>query len=426
MTRIVRWLTFMFAGFAPLLPAIQILPGISMLPYLDLLVFLPGTLVGGWHLLSQKYRLELLPIGVLCFLLLAGVTWTKPTEIGRALLLIASFGVTLSLSGLTSRREEWMHGAHIYLWSTAFSVVVLFTNWLNQGNPRFGALYNRVGTRILEPNVTAIHLGFACLLILTIAFSAEKRLWSLSGSAHLLLLPVFVGAFLLTGSRGAFFALIGSLLVMIFWIQGRTLNKFVLYSAYALVWSAVLLVVTPNPIRARLTLANVETVGDRLPIWTTGIEVVLSAERMLVLGAGTGGAAEAIAAYNPQLAISRVGDDGILRANAHSGYVEWLVSFGLVGIIVALVVSISLLARASRVDRGQPLAFGMSLIAFFFITSFSLIAYRLGPVSIACGALTLGYLYYQRDENNSPPRRRTINKLRLRGRRSRIVNRGAI
>jgi O-antigen ligase len=144
--------------------------------------------------------------------------------------------------------------------------------------------------------------------------------------------------------------------------------------------------------------SSTKNLGGRIDIWRAALEASTSDAGMLLIGAGTGGADHAIGTANPDLHIAKVGEHDVLRANAHNGYLYWLVSFGVIGLCVATVALAVIASYAVGNDWRLGMGAGSAMMAFFLLTSVTLIASRLEITSIALSALTLGYILPTHEE----------------------------
>jgi O-antigen ligase len=141
----------------------------------------------------------------------------------------------------------------------------------------------------------------------------------------------------------------------------------------------------------RLLAANTLSFGDRTPIWTAAASVVTSGSSELIRGTGLGGSNKALARADPDLETIRAGVDGISRVNAHNGYVDWIVSFGVVGAVIAVFTLMFLSWRAITRDMLQGKHIGQALLTAFLFASITGVPYG-SAYSIAAGAVFLGYL----------------------------------
>jgi hypothetical protein len=432
LTALVVW-TFAAGGLAPVIPRLMGLPLLDRLPYLHFLVFLPGVLAGTWMYLRHPRRIRAAPMLVIIALMVTGLAWTFPTERGRGIVELALVAVPLALAVLITRRRDWLRAVVTYLLASSIAAIYLFHGWLDEAArtglsaDRYGALYDDSQTRIMEPNITATHLAFGGLLVailwLAPGLDAVERRWRLIGTACL---PVLFAGVVLSGSRGGVLSLLGALTALAAFTAVRRrlpLRTNVLVGAGLVALAAVLLL-APNPVSQRIDLESGTTTheasigadadadadggsaasrgydtrsfGGRTDIWRAALDASVSSPAMALFGAGTGGADHAVAVANPDLVIARVGEHNVLRANAHSSYLYWLVSFGVVGMLVAGAALGVIAVFALDNDWAQGWGVGTAMLVFFLLTSVTLIAMRLEATSIAVSALTLGYVLPRR------------------------------
>ena len=408
------------------------LPLLNQIPYLNFLLFLPGVLAGAWMFLEHPRRIRAIPMFVIIAVMVVGLAWTMPTERGRGLVELALFAVPLPLSVLIARRKEWLRAVIVYLGASSVAAVYLLYDWLQSpardslGSYRYGSLYDENLTRIMEPNITATHLAFGVILVAILWLGPRHHLsgrqWQVISIGCL---PVLFAGMVMSGSRGGTLSFLGAVTVLAALTSYRrrlSLRTNVL-GGMALVALAALLLVVPNPVSQRIDSQagtsvagrtadggssrangrgstvrsfdagqNTRSFGGRIEIWQAAVDASLSSGAMLLVGAGTGGADHAVAAADPDLVIAEVGEHDVLRANAHNSYLYWLVSYGLIGVLIAGAAFAVIAAYAFRIDWVQQLGAGSAMLAFFMLTSVTLIAFRLEMTSVAVATLTLGYI----------------------------------
>jgi O-antigen ligase len=424
--------TFVAGGLAPVLPRLVSLPGLEQIPYLHLLLFLPAVIVGGLRYLAAPQAIRSGPMIAVIAVMAVGLLWVEPSERGRGMVELALVATPLALAVLIRQRREWLLAVVVFIATSTVAAVYLFWDWLGQAErtglntDRYGGLYDERTVRIMEPNITATHLGFGVLLIAILWLapapgSAERR-WRGFCTACL---PVLLAGVVLSGSRGGVLSLLGAVTVLFAFTSIRRslpLRTNVL-GGLGLAAIAALLLLAPNPVSQRLAPEpstssavdstgrpaggnNTDTTGggslgsfgNRTDIWRAALDASGSSRSMRLIGAGTGGAHHAVALANPHLHDARVGEHGVLRVNPHSSYLYWLVSFGVIGVGIATIALAMIALYALGNDWRHDWGAGSAMLAFFLLTSVTLIAFRLEVTSIAVSALTLGSIL-------SPPAR---------------------
>jgi O-antigen ligase len=418
--------TFAAAGLAPVLPRLMELPILDQIPYLHFLVFLPAVLIGGLYWLAAPSTLRVAPMIAIIAVMILGLGWTDASERGRGVYELALVATPLPLAALIQRRREWLLGMTAYILASTVAAIYLFYDWMGQAErtglntDRYGGLYNDRIERIMEPNITATHLAFGALLVVALWLlpapgAVERRLRNICTFCS----PVLAAGVVLSASRGGVLSLLGALgaLVVMTSVRRSWRLRANTLAILGLAAAVVLLLLAPNPVSDRLTPGSevtqiseapaepnggpvTETVassstrsfGGRTDIWKAALEASGSSRSTMLIGAGTGGADHAVAVANPNLPIAKVGEHDVIRANAHNTYLYWLVSFGALGMIVGGVTLGSIAWFAIGNDWRQNWGVGTAMLAFFLLTSVTLIANRLEITSIAVSALTLGYI----------------------------------
>jgi hypothetical protein len=371
-------------------------------------------------------------------LMVVGLLWVDATERGKGVVELALVATPLPLAVLLRRRREWLIAVVTYIVVSTAAAAYLFLDWLGQSErtgltvDRYGGLYDERAARLTDQNVTATHLAFGVLLIAILWLVPDlgivARRWRIACAACL---PELLAGLVLSGSRGGTLSILGAVTVLAaFTSLRRSLPlRTNLLGAIGLVGIAALMLLAPNPVSHRLALdagtargsiatgdptrdavnniadavrsaiptpklnrSDTQSFGGRTETWRAALKASGSSRGMFLVGTGTGGADHAVAAANPNLVIAKVGERGVIRANAHSSYFYWLVSFGIVGVIVAAVAVGTMAVFAVQNDWHWTYGGGTAMLAFFLLTSVTLIAMRLEITSIAVSALTLGYI----------------------------------
>ncbi|GAB6187731.1 O-antigen ligase family protein [Thermopirellula anaerolimosa] len=172
--------------------------------------------------------------------------------------------------------------------------------------------------------------------------------------------PLMLGCFL-TGSRGAGLALLASMGVLLLADarspNGGRLRDLFAVSVFAL-WLGCLAVFLSgiNPlerIQARLMGsegASIRSLGSRLPIWENAFRAWTTDPAAILIGAGTGQAEIALGRLD---AGAKPGDHGEYRRACHNMFIEWLLSYGIFGLLPGGWFYWACWRQASRLDRAE-------------------------------------------------------------------------
>ncbi|NMC19387.1 MAG: hypothetical protein GYA33_03105 [Thermogutta sp.] len=166
---------------------------------------------------------------------------------------------------------------------------------------------------------------------------------------------------ILTGSRGAGLTLLASLgLLMLadarFQSKGR--QRDLVAVGLAALWLGALAVFLAgiNPlerIQTRLLdsdSANIRSLGSRLPIWENAILAWTADAGRIVIGTGTGQADRAVGQLDEDATLSEHGD---YVRNCHNMFLEWLLSFGLLGLVPGGWFYLTCWRQAALLDRAE-------------------------------------------------------------------------
>lgn len=195
---------------------------------------------------------------------------------------------------------------------------------------------------------------------------------------------VTAGGCLMTGSRGAVLSLIIGAFVVIGGSAGlqplhRLRDFAVIIVMSLLVGALATAVLGVNPVMrliARFSegdAANIATAGSRLSIWENALRAWTSDPGRILVGTGTGGADVALGELDDGATWD---DSGVLRRNCHNAFLEWLLSFGIVGLIPGVSFVLFLWLRASRLDRAEGATIRTGLLATIFAFGMTSVVYR--------------------------------------------------
>jgi len=212
---------------------------------------------------------------------------------------------------------------------------------------------------------------------------------------------------ILTGSRGAGLALLASFGVLLladarFQSGGR--QRDLVAVGLVTLWLGALAVFLSgiNPlerIQTRLMgseSVSVRSLGSRLPIWENAFRAWTADVTRILIGTGTGQADRAVGQLDDGATPSEHGD--YLR-NCHNMFIEWLLSFGILGLVPGGWFYLACWRQASLLDRAEGTCsrrtlllattlFGMTAVLYrhfhWVLTSAWLLAF-LDPASLGAG-----------------------------------------
>jgi O-antigen ligase len=201
----------------------------------------------------------------------------------------------------------------------------------------------------------------------------------------------------LTASRGAFVALAAAIWLLVFF--GTRLQQSSRLKDLAALGCVLLTVMTfaagtssfrPwNTLQSRFsTPTAVLTASGRLGLWKNALRTWHSSTRYFVAGTGTGVAPEVLARQHGYLM-----PDGVSfrPLDCHNAFVEWLVSYGLLGAAAGLCVIFRAQRQAQRLDRRDGTVNRRAILLCFGLLSMNLVTFY-DPMFIAAGALILAML----------------------------------
>jgi O-antigen ligase len=202
----------------------------------------------------------------------------------------------------------------------------------------------------------------------------------------LVLLATFITAVgcLMTGSRGGAFSLFIGSSIVVFGSAGlQPLHRLrdLMAATVLLLLASVLLTavfgINPVPrLIARFTeedIATVSTAGNRLSIWENVIRAWTRDPGRILAGTGTGGADVALGELDPGATWD---DSGTLRRNCHNAFLEWLLSYGIIGIVPGILFVAFVLSLAIELDHAEGTTLRTGLLAALFAFAMTAVNYR--------------------------------------------------
>ncbi len=355
---------------------------------------------------------------VLCVLIgWVGMTYAFEIEKNRGIMSVSYLTMILPIAALIVEHRCWWFCAKVYVLANAFAMtLMLWFQYYAHGARvfrkihRFGAIFSNDGTTLLSnPNVAGGQLAIAAVL----AFMLYLRSNRTSEKPHAdhdrfsLGWTIFLSlGCILTASRGGFAAWFGGMAVLVFW-ETRTLRFTRLKDFVAL--SSVLLCATFF-VAAATGFTPWETLQVRLDrkqelldacgrtvIWENAFELWRSDPQYFWIGTGAGVAPEALGKF---MGLSKPGDPrAVLGLDAHNAFVEWGLSFGLLGMIVGSCFLVTLWRRASDLDCRGATVNRRAFILCFALASMTYATFYL-LTFVTAGSLILAMV----SEPNAGPR----------------------
>lgn len=189
---------------------------------------------------------------------------------------------------------------------------------------------------------------------------------------------------LLTASRGALLSLVVGSGTVLFGSLGlqpiQRVRDFVVFAVFSLLVGCLIaatLSVNPlQPMSLRLfgeEGTTILTAGNRLPIWENAMHAWVSDPVRFLIGAGTGGADVAVGAVDIG---AKYDDYGVIRRSCHNMFLEWIVSYGLVGLLPGLVLTLAVWNRATLLDRAEQAFDRRGLLLAMIAFAMSAVTYR--------------------------------------------------
>lgn len=351
------------------------------------------------------------PVAVCALIVLLGLLHAGYRDNNRGIVFASYVAMTLPIAALIVEHRCWWLCARTYVYANALALGLAF--WFEYQNHgigmlsnlyRFGFLMSNDGTmRLANPNVVGGQLAFASVLAFVLYLrsgagrSDRVETGDRPGRFSLGWSLFLSTGCILTASRGAFFALLGGMLLLTFWgtrsLRVGRVKDLVAVSAVLLSTTMFITVGTGvrpwESLQSRLDLnTEVLTGSGRVLIWKCAYDLWRSDTRRFLYGAGTGTAPDALGRY---LGLTR--PDGVTpgAVDAHNAFVEWGLSYGLIGLLLGLCLLWTVFKTALRMDRRDGSVNRRALLLCFCLASMNYVTfYQL--FFVAAGGLMLSML----------------------------------
>lgn len=355
--------------------------GIPMLPYPALALCLPASLFGLLELSRNKrfsfvLKKELLFIGVIATLSLG---WCPVSERGRGLIVLVMMFLGFPISRLIKVCKFERHFGLLFCFGCVFYSLLVF--FFTDNIFRLGDLSVSGVGRLSNANAFAATMAGGIVICLSSILNDE--LFKEAGSRvaqKKFLLPFFFFitlsfSLIFSGSRTSLICYFLILIVFLLSIKNVGLKITLIPCAVAI---CIMHVATePEYIQVmsqRMQNNNVGTLGDRLEIWRAGVKVL---KENVFFGVGIGGVEKQLPNFLDEWYGAKIGDHGIARKAIHNTYLEWVISTGLLGLLVGCYAVPESVIMARRVDKQKGQISRTLLIIFFSTIGVSTTVYRL-------------------------------------------------
>jgi O-antigen ligase len=340
--------------------------------FLQLILYIPAVVIGAQSWLrTPSYARFWAVIG--CVLMVwIGLTYAGDTESKRGFLIAAYLTIPLPIAALIVQKRAWWLCAKTFVYaSTAMLVLAIWLEYRAYNGAIIGSLA-RFGYLMSEskdacyanPNRMGGQLAIAAVMALVLylrGLRPASRFASAGDRPGIGLgwtIALSLGC-ILTASRGAFVAWFAGVgLLILLGTRGLPANRLRdllgvsgLIVATGLFLSTALELTPWGRLQDRLVgedSGSLSTFGSRLTIWQNAFDAWLSTPDYTWFGTGTGVAELLLGSYEEESAF--LDSYGNNFRSAHSVYIEWLLSFGAVGLVLAGCALISMVCKARQMD----------------------------------------------------------------------------
>ena len=347
---------------------------------------------------------------VLCVLIAwVGMLYAFDIAKNRGIMSVSYLTMILPITALIVEHRCWWFCAKAYVLANAFAMALtIWFQYIAHGGDvlrtfhRFGTLLSSDGSMLLSnPNATGGQLALAAVLAFMLYLrsgashsTAQERpanhdSFSLGWTIFLTL------GCILTASRGAFVAWFGGMAVLVFWetrtLRSARLKDFVAISSVLLCSTLFLAAATGftpwQSLQERFDhKQQVLSACGRTIIWEYAFELWRTDPQYFWIGAGTGVAPEALGKF---MGLGVPGDPkAVVGLDAHNAFVEWGLSFGLLGMIAGGCFLVTLWRRAAELDHRDATVNRRAVLLCFALASMTYVTFYL-LTFVTAGALIL-------------------------------------
>jgi len=357
---------------------------------LALLLCLPAAFLGAanwWrvHTFGRTW-----PV-VLCIVIAwAGLLYGSGRTDHRGLVNATYLTLVLPIAALIVATRCWWLCVKTYVLGNAAALVSIFYfQWQASGPAmftsmnRFGYLKSSDGlVRVSDPNVMGGQLALAAVLAFMLflrgASPTAQGNGPADGAARFSLgWTVFLSlGCILTASRGAFAAWLGGMGLLFFSARRQDPGKLKDIVALSAVLASLLLFATAatgftpwQKLQDRFDRQSVATISGRIPLWKGALDAWRSQPRYFLIGAGAGLAPKTL---GRQLGFIRINGE-VACVDCHNSFVEWGLSFGLLGMSVGLCFLVAAWRKARQLDRRDGNANRRAVLLCFCLTAMTFV-----------------------------------------------------
>ncbi len=385
-------------GLAPIMDVINGRGSTPLIPHPAITLCLPAVAC------SIRYwtvaRLSAIPpiMLVACLLMLLGVTWVDKTEFGRGAVIAVSAAISIPIGILLHQLNRCRLMAKIFIATSAVHFAVALAH--ADGNiARLGTIHVDELGRVGNSNAFGGQMAIAAILSVLLFLSPEShqgRASEVRISTRIYWVAiafVFYAAVLMSASRGASIC-VGVTTIAILLYNRITTAK--LFLSCAIGFASLFLLAADSVILENLRTRfqnqdELGSFGDRLPIWEAAYESLWDHPRFIWIGMGTGGVEKVLATHNYLHSV--MGEDGVRRRATHNSYIEWILSYGMVGLVIGAGLVVAMIRRARWWDKQRQSCERSAILLYALLFSMSTCVYRLlyiGPVAAMMVALLMG------------------------------------
>jgi len=411
MARLALQLAFFVSATRLLTPKLYDFLRIEPTPCLDMIPFLPAVILGMGSLWRVRCFARSWTVIACIVLVWAGLVFGDETQSLRGLLIAACLTIILPVSALIVENRCWWLCAKTFIFGCVFMLTVaIWFEYRAHGDTlyasalRLGFLASEDGSMRLSspdkvggPLATAAILAFLLFLMRGMKSNQPRNAaMPASGFSIGWTIVLSLGC-ILTASRGAFVAWFAGMGWLLIWaVRSQEPNKLRdLIALSGMSLSVMLFVAIATgfgpwyKLQVRFTETDqVLTLSGRTEIWENALEAWRSSPRYTFVGPGTGRADELLGRFDRDAAAD---DYGTLTRNIHSAFLEWGLSYGILGMVVGGCLLVSMALKARELDRRDRIVGRQALLLSVCLFANTGIIHR-WPGWLATGSLILAML----------------------------------
>lgn len=385
MRLIVIMIAALASGVRPLWLILQVHKRLGVEDFMYLGLYIPAVILGMIDWPRQRNLLQQLPVTLCALLVLAGLWWVDPAERNRGLLVAGGTLIALPIGVLVRDDRLRLVFMRTFVVSVLISTSLLVVLTLPLPGRARGLTFMEArdgrGNVITNRNQIGAQTGLATIVAVMLAATppvATRRRRRRNGMSWAAFAGGLAVETLISASRGAILSLVGG----IGWLSSRH-ARYRMMAILMLIFAGIVLMmaelVAPTlglfgTSASRFERGDLSSLGGRASIWSAGWDVMTASDVVFLRGVGSGGVDRALGARI--VALTPGAGAMLFRRSSHNTFVEWGMSYGVIGTLMGIWLLWTVARRAIRLDRHDRTWQTTTLLVWSLLNSMTLVINR--------------------------------------------------